>query len=122
MIDLLDDEQVDVLRAIADQVRERGTMTGYGCFPGGDPREFFPDHESCTPEELESHQEACRRLDAGESVEVGSNHTDIIGADGKPRGHLTHPVFGVGSYSFIDEACRALASDLDAWIDACRQS
>lgn len=121
MIELLDEEQVDLLRNIADQVRERGTVSGYGYFPGGDPREFWPDSESCTPEELERHREACARLEAGEAVQVGSNHTDIIGDDGKPCGHLTHPVFGMGGYTIVDPACAALAAELDAWVDACRQ-
>lgn len=35
----------------------------YGYFTGGDPRDFFPDHESCSPEEIKKHREACEEAD-----------------------------------------------------------
>lgn len=40
--------------------------TGYGFFPGGDPREFEPDRESNTEEELEAHRLACKAFDEGD--------------------------------------------------------
>lgn len=33
-------------------------MSGYGHFPGGDPRDFTPDAEVCTPMEIAAHAEA----------------------------------------------------------------
>jgi hypothetical protein len=38
----------------------------YGTFPGGDPRRFVPDEESCTPEEIERWREACAAANRAE--------------------------------------------------------
>lgn len=35
----------------------------YGFFTGGDPRNFFPDAESCLEDELENHRKACELWD-----------------------------------------------------------
>ena len=49
---------------------------GYGFFPGGDPRDFHPDGESCSEEEIKAHKEACARWDAGEVKDEG--HSGVI--------------------------------------------
>lgn len=87
---------------------------GYGYFPGGDPRLFSPDAESCTDAEIEAHRLACDAWDRGDQVCVPPNHIPIVsGADvGKAlasgadavvlypdgSGHVTRATFGVGSY------------------------
>ncbi len=37
----------------------------YGPFPGGDPREFVPDGDACTPEEVARWAAACAAWDHG---------------------------------------------------------
>jgi hypothetical protein len=39
---------------------------GYGFFHVADPRDFFPDEEDSTPEEIAAHREACEKAERGE--------------------------------------------------------
>ncbi len=41
---------------------------GYGGFHGGDPRNFYPDCECCSEEEIENHRQACAAWDAAEAA------------------------------------------------------
>lgn len=43
----------------------------YGLFPGGDPRDFLPDAEDCTPEEIAAWEAACAEWDRGEGTDRG---------------------------------------------------
>lgn len=43
------------------------TEGGYGFFHGGDPRNFFPDGECCSPQEIENHKRACELWDEAEA-------------------------------------------------------
>ena len=77
------------------------SVTGYGFYPGGDPRDFWPDGESCTPQELAAHKEACKQWDQGKQPNDA-------------HGCCQCSPFGVGVYaievdSFFDEA------DVPAW-------
>lgn len=36
---------------------------GYGFWSPQNPHDFFPDHELCTPEEIERHKKACEEWD-----------------------------------------------------------
>lgn len=42
----------------------------YGAPLVDDPRDYTPDMECCTPEEVATWDEACKKAEAGESVEV----------------------------------------------------
>jgi hypothetical protein len=74
--------------------------TIYGFFPGGDPRDFTPDEESCTEAELTAHREACRLAD--EAEKVGQEHsespacywTQMAGG----AAHVNTGKFGIGTY------------------------
>lgn len=81
---------------------------GYGHFPGGDPRLFSPDEESCLPDELEAHRLACEAWDRGDRKPVLSAYEP---AEGQPTSeHLASltnggvPIciiyqrFGIGTY------------------------
>lgn len=46
--------------------------TLYGNFMGGDPRDFVPDEEVCTPEEITAWAAACEEWNRGEGVDRGS--------------------------------------------------
>lgn len=43
----------------------------YGPFTGGDPRQFEPDRECCTPAEIAAWEQACREWAAGEGIDRG---------------------------------------------------
>lgn len=45
--------------------------TLYGTFMGGDPRDFTPDEEMCTPEEISAWETACEEWNRGEGVDRG---------------------------------------------------
>jgi len=86
--------------------------SGYGYYPGGDPRNFFPDYECCLPAEIERHRAACEAWDRGETPDPGGPH---ISRDAKPEhpesvmavvegsdgaGHQTVAHYGMGTYTF----------------------
>lgn len=116
MSDIVLDEEIDALRAIADRVRLEAESVTYGWFPGGDPREFSPDPESSTDAELARHRADCEAWEAGEGVDRGGPHVPL-----GDIGHLTLSAYGLGSYTWRDPVLLQLANDLDAWIDRVRQ-
>jgi len=52
-------------------VSETYTDSTYGPFAGGDPRNFEPDEECCTPEEIAAWKSACAEWDAGFGTDRG---------------------------------------------------
>jgi hypothetical protein len=58
------DEQRELERDEAD-----ACACSYGYFLGGDPRQFAPDEECCTPEEIARWQALCAEWDAGRQTE-----------------------------------------------------
>lgn len=89
--------------------------TTYGYYPGGDPRNFHPDAESCTPAELERHKEACAAWDRGDRPDPGGPHKPL--PDGTP-GHITVAHYGIGTYSMRDEDAEDVIDQLDAALAA----
>lgn len=74
----------------------------YGFFHGGDPREFSPDYESCSPKEIEAHQKACELFDAAESAGVPMPDLECESgwktlSDGTVC-HVLKSSFGIGTY------------------------
>lgn len=65
----------------------------YGPFPGGDPRNFTPDEECCTPEEIGAWIVACVEWDAGEGKDAGPGCS--FAGDGSV---WNGSGFGVGTY------------------------
>jgi hypothetical protein len=121
-MDLLDEREVEQLRAIADRIRDQGEHVGYGYFPGGDPRNFTPDPECCTEQEIKNWERACELMAEGKIDEAsGQHHWPIIGKDGDVIGHTTSCPFGMGTYSLPDPDAQALARQLDAWLDEVRK-
>lgn len=51
----------------ASEKDEGDGETVYGLFPGGDPRRFSPDEESCTPEEIARWEAACAAANQAEA-------------------------------------------------------
>lgn len=56
-----------------DEAEEEDWTTGYGFFPGGDPRKFTPDEEMNTAEEIKAWELACDAWNNGneEVIEAG---------------------------------------------------
>lgn len=81
---------------------EEEPTTGYGAFPGGDPRLFDPDPECSTPEEREAHRKACQEADAmearGEVPDWPSAHS--FGQVGNFGVHIASSMFGLGTYAY----------------------
>ena len=73
-----------------------GEILGYGGFPGGDPKRFFPDEESCFPEEIERWQKACEERNAAPADYCGT-----LQRLGAPKG----PGFGIGAYTIPCTSC-----------------
>lgn len=113
MVDLLDEEEIDSMRAIADRMRASNGSVVYGFFPGGDPREFCPDPECCTAEQLEAHEQACKLAEQGVGLSVDGGCELMTGR---------RPPFGIGTYEVKDEAIEKLARELDDWLDAVRNT
>lgn len=70
----------------------------YGPFPGGDPRNFTPDEECCTPEELEAWKIACCEWNLGRGVDRGPSCATM--GDGSV---WSGSGFGVGVYRWDSE-------------------
>jgi sarcosine oxidase delta subunit len=77
--------------------------SSYGFFNGGDPRDFCPDHECCTAEEIASHKEACeaflnadRHGLAIELVDCPSGFEDVEGG----RIHVLRAPYGIGTQTY----------------------
>lgn len=76
-----------------------GWLNGYGFFIGGDPRDFTPDDECCTKEEIDAWREACKKYREGDHVPGGVViGPGFIGCGGR---------FGIGTYRVrcFDAAC-----------------
>ena len=111
---MIEDSEIDAMRAIADSIRCEAECASYGYFPGGDPRDFTPDPEACSADEMDRHKAACDQWEAGDRVDVGGPHKPI------PGGHITVSHFGVGVSVYKDADLMRLAQDLDDWIDRAR--
>jgi hypothetical protein len=120
-MELLDENDVETLRRIADRMRENSGDVVYGYFPGGDPREFTPDPECCTEEEMANYERACKLMDEDKITSVDGRHHWPIEKDGEVIGHVTHAAFGLGTYTATDGDIEKLAEQLDQWIDAVRK-
>lgn len=90
----------------------------YGYFPGGDPRDFDPDPECCTEEEMARHKAACEEWERGERTEHERHHHKAMTLTDGREVIASYPgAFGLGTYSIrdeeaedvLDQICAALA-------------
>lgn len=71
----------------------------YGSFCGGDPRNFSPDYECSTPQELENHRKACEEAE----IAANPNLPCPSGWERLPDGTICHVLrcpFGLGVTTF----------------------
>ena len=73
--------------------------TGYGFFPGGDPRTFHPDPECSTEAERARHAADCAAWDRGEFV-AGPACRSTYNDDGSLHSHVTPAGYGLGVYTY----------------------
>lgn len=79
------------------------THSGYGFFSGGDPRNFFPDHESCSPEEIANHKRACEAAEKHGLTDLECP-SFFFKDDNGNVGHVLKAPFGIGSYTIEMES------------------
>jgi hypothetical protein len=78
----------------------------YGLFPGGDPREFSPDLESCSPDEINRHAFACIAWDEGAGLDRGPSCATMGNGSVWTGGG-----FGVGTCTFYEACPECVGSD-----------
>jgi hypothetical protein len=71
-------------------------QTGYGFFPGGDPRDFTPDEEGTLPEERERWKADCARAEEREGAHYLPGACRHLG----PL-VLTLAMYGLGTYRYL---------------------
>lgn len=97
-----------VMRAALEQIAQDEDCQ-YGYFPGGDPRTFSPDHESCTEEEMAAHKAACKVWSDAEAEGRSMNPEAPAGQwlksdDGNAAMHILRAKFGIGTYTYPTRA------------------
>jgi hypothetical protein len=79
--------------------------SGYGYFHGGDPRNFHPDGECCSPDEIANHRKACQLWDEAEAKGKTPEPEEcpsgwIFDEHGKPIAHVLRSPYGIGIYTY----------------------
>lgn len=77
----------------------------YGFFHGGDPRDFWPDAECCSKDELENHRRACELWDIANADGYDPNPEAcpsgwVYDEFGNRICHVLRAPYGIGSYQF----------------------
>jgi len=70
----------------------------YGHFGGGDPRDFTPDYELCTADEIERWKADVALAESGETVTAPPAGQWFYDKDGNPTMHVLAPKYGIGTY------------------------
>ncbi len=87
----------------------------YGYFCGGDPRNFHPDGEDCSPQEIENHKKACRAADEleaqGKRAAIENPSKWLVGDDGKAFAHILLAPFGIGVQTFPETYYEKASAD-----------
>lgn len=80
---------------------ERGAFEySYGNFGSGDPRDFTPDYEMCTEDEIASWKADLALVEAGNTVVCPPAGQWFYDKDGKPMMHILAPRYGVGTIKY----------------------
>lgn len=103
----------DLLGRLAERIRSDSVAHNhhYGSFMGGDPRDFSPDREACTPEEIAAWEAACAAAERDEPGARDLEFRSTIRAAGALI-HVAH--FGHGTSIFRDEEALALQAEVSA--------
>jgi hypothetical protein len=78
---------------------ERGPFEwAYGFFGGGDPRDFTPDYEMCSEDEIARWQADIALAEAGNTVVAPPAGKSVFDQGGNPVMHILAPKYGMGTY------------------------
>lgn len=105
------DETIGELKDLLHDLRNLAEQTGYGFFPGGDPRTFTPDPECSTESERAAWASDCERFERGEQIFTRTScyfeRTDAGVNIVTPSG------YGQGTYTMTDEELGSICERLD---------
>lgn len=91
-----------LIEELLDLIRQEMQQTGYGFFPGGDPRLFTPDGEN-SDEEKAAHKADCEAWDRGEKGNSKNmSGKTIHDEQGKTFIHMQPSGYGTGVYTIVD--------------------
>lgn len=80
---------------------ERGPFEWmYGFFGSGDPRDFTPDFEQCTAEEIARWKADVELAESGNTVIAPPAGKWHYSSDGTPIMHVLAPKYGIGAYKY----------------------
>lgn len=113
-------ELYDIVESARGYVADKAQGdVGYGFFPGGDPRNFQPDFECATPDEITNHKRACEAAESG-AVVVDSDGQWV--GDGDLVAHITRCQFGLGTYTMPDERAQKFLDRMNAAVKQYRET
>lgn len=104
---------IDLLERALPFIQEGGTIQGYGFHRPANPNDFFPDHEACSPQEIENHKAACEAWNRGE---YKPNPDDESGWRGNM--HILKAPWGIGRYSYMREDAAELVKQIETLVRA----
>lgn len=107
-------ELVQALLAVEHEVARCAEDAYYGYPCVEDPRDYTPDVEVCTDEEIANWKAACAAWDRGEGRPVPSPHEDLVDGDGRKVGHVTTAPMGMGISTIRDAQWERVRAALDA--------
>lgn len=80
---------------------ERGPFEWmYGFFGGGDPRDFTPDYEVCSEDEIARWKADVALAEAGNAVVAPPAGETVRDKDGNFVMHILAPRYGLGVYKY----------------------
>lgn len=87
--------------ADADDFDERGPfILTYGYFGSGDPRDFTPDYELCSSEEIARWQADVALAESGDITIAPPAGEWVLDQNGNRAMHILAPKYGIGVYKY----------------------
>lgn len=106
---------IQLLADILPMIESQCEFEGYGFAAAvEDPRDFTPDYESCSEEEIENWKKACELAEKGEYDQ--SNHAHKWVEMNGMRAHISYNPFGIGTYTIRDKEMISLSDRIKAAI------
>ncbi len=84
----------------------------YGAFHGGDPRDFTPDSDGTSDEELAAHRAACEAAEKDEKARELADTHSWHALEGGGAVHIARSGFGLGVTVFRDRDAEALYAQI----------
>lgn len=105
---------VEAGERITEALTNLGEIHGYGLLRTEDPRDFRPDENECTPEELANHRAAVEAVERGEPVPDQPFTPDAVTIVDGVAVHSCGGPWGIGSYVVRDPELLAMRDVFDA--------